>query len=188
MQRLQAFFCFTMTIILACGGPKATIAPMLKEVTYRVAVLPFNSSGFLSSQKPGTFASGELAKMLFIKKRAVIVDPAIVNATMVKLGLTATSVLPLKQLRNLAKILGVQLVIVGEVRKIDANLDAFFNQKETRIMITLRLLDPENGTVLGIVSHEIRGKDEDEHLIMSLIEKLVDALDGLKIRDGKAKI
>ena len=184
MKAIQLILTFFTILVIACGGPKATIAPMLKKVSHRVAVLNFTSSGFLSSQKLGKFTADELAKQLFLKNRAFVIDRGIVNAAVAHNGIASGNFLTQKQLKKLAKTLQTQIIILGEVRNIARNLGSL-SQKNTYLIITYRLLDPESGTVLAIISHEKKSSDEVEKLIKDMIKDMVDSMGAFKIRDGK---
>ncbi len=168
---------------MACAGPKATMSPILKQGTYRVAVLNFTSSGFLSSQKFGKFTADELANRMVLRKKAYVVDRSIVNAVVAQKGMRVGNYFTQNDMQNLAENLRAQIIILGEVRNI-ANIMALTSNRKAHLLITLRFLDPDSGAVLGIISHEKSGRDGEEKIIKEMIQEMVDTMGGFKMRDS----
>lgn len=180
MKALTATWLIIPILVWGCSGPKTIISPELEQVSYRVAVLTFASSGFLSSQKFGKFAADELANQLALKKRAFVVDRSVVNAVVAQIGIVSANVVTSEQLRRLAQNLNVQLVVLGEIRN-TAEIAGRISERDTHLIITYRLLDPDSGSVLALISHQRDKGQEEGTLIKEMIAEMIDSMGGFKI-------
>ena len=171
-------------IFLSCRAPTVLLNSKIKDDKLRVAVLTFSNSGFLSSQKFGKFAADEVARQLFLQKKALVVDRAIVNAVTANIGIASTNVLRQTQIQKIAKTLNVQILITGEVRKLGSDLEPF-NGKNSKLILNFHLIAPDSGIILGVFTEETQGTIEREMLIKEMVKNLVKRMDELKVRERK---
>lgn len=171
-------------IFLSCRAPTVMLNPQLAEDKMRVAVLTFSNSGFLSGQKFGKFAADEVARQLFLQRKSVVIDRAIVNSTAAHVGIISANVLSQNQIRKLARNLNVQIIVTGEVRSLGLNLDPL-KTTTGKLILNFRLIAPDSGIVLGVFTKEIQGAVEEEKLIKEMIKSLVKRMDELKIEESE---
>ncbi len=179
------FIAAVLTSIMACSGPKSILAPDLKQKTHRVAVLGFESTGFLGSEKLGTYCANEASKRLFLQKKALVIDRSVVLAAAVSQGITSLSSLSHVQLRELSKALDIDTIILGEIRNINRDL-LQFDQPKFHLLLTIRLIDPQSGGIIGMVSHEQKGAGKPEEMISQMVRQAVSSLGDLKLRDKRS--
>lgn len=172
-------------IFLSCRAPTVMLNPQLAEDKMRVAVLTFSNSGFLSSQSFGKFAADEVARQLFLQRKAVVIDRAIVNSTAADVGIISANVLSRNQIRKLAQNLKIQIIVTGEVRSLGLNLDPL-KTTTGKLILNFRLIAPDSGIVLGVFTEETQGTIEQEMLIKEMIKNLVKRMDELKIEEREA--
>jgi len=184
MKTIYAGIATITLIVLSCRAPTVMLNPQLAEDKMRVAVLTFSNSGFLSNQKFGKFAADEVARQLFLQKKAVVIDRAIVNAAVANIGVASTNTLLQTQIQKIAKTLNVQILITGEVRKLGSDLEPF-NGKNSKLILNFHLIAPDSGIILGVFTEETQGTIEREMLIKEMIKNLVKRMDELKVRERK---
>ncbi len=185
MTRIKFIILFLTMAFISCRAPTVMLNHEIKDDKLRVAVLTFSNSGFLSRQNFGKFAADEVARQLFLQKKALVVDRAIVNAVAANTGFASSNMLHQNQIQKMAKILDAQILITGEVRNLSLDLATFTN-KQSKLVLNFRLIDPGSGIVLGVFTKETQGSVEEEQLIKEMIKNLVKRINELKIEEREA--
>lgn len=170
-------------IFTACSGPRVTLAPEVKGQKHRIAVLPFKSRGFLSSQQFGAFCADAFARELVHRKRAVVVDRALANAVAVDRRLHSTGTMSRDDLQAFNHRLGVTIVVLGEIQN-SQERQLEFGKQPYRLLITARLLDTKTGTIIGVVSHERSGQHDLHHAVSAVIRDMVSSLGDLRLPEN----
>ncbi len=75
----------------------------------------------------------------------------------------------------MAAELGVETIVLGEIRNLKRVATDPFAQ-QTQILATIRVVDPNDGVVRGVVSHEDSGIEDVEQLIRKLMFEMVDVM------------
>lgn len=176
MIKIQYWLIALALIFFSCYTQTVLLNPDSFEEKTRVAVLPFSSSGFLSSHKVGEFAAAEVARQMFFQRKAIIVERSIVKAAVANMNMSIRT-FSASQLQKLGKTLNSEIIVLGEVRKSAFGLRSFDDEDST-VSLTFRLISPGSGLVLGVFTTEAQNSGGEP--IKEMAAELVKQMNELK--------
>lgn len=141
------------------------------EESFSVAVLDFEQEGFISGGKLDQFAADELTTLLFLKKKARVVDRSQVTAVFADKGISS-SVMNIDQIRQLGQALNADYLILGKIIRFDEEMFDPENKEEVSIQITFRIISTEDGSVAGMANLKRSRKGEVKSIVGDMLEEM----------------
>jgi len=157
-----------MMVPVLYAGNGARIDPV--EVR-KIMVLDFQTDGFVDNHDLGIYIADELTRALFIRNQYKVVDRAQVRAITGRIRVN-TDFMDREIVRDLGRQAEADFLILGKAVRIDDEKYANEAEDIKKMQISFRILSTTSGSVVGMISENVRKKGELKAIAARLIWKM----------------